>query len=192
MRKLVWFMHVSLDGFVAGPKGEMDWIRVDEEIFDYAGSNTDQADTALYGRVTWQMMDGYWPTAGSKPGASKHDVQHSRWYNKVEKVVLSKTMAGTERPGTKFVGRDVAGEIAALKRSAGRDILMFGSPGAAHALMAENLIDDYWLFINPVILGQGIPLFKGIKERTPLTLVASKVFSSGVACLHYNYRGDKS
>ncbi|HWJ28077.1 MAG TPA: dihydrofolate reductase family protein [Flavisolibacter sp.] len=87
MRKLVLFMHVSLDGYVAGPNGEMDWITVNEDIFDYAGRRTNEADTALYGRVTYQMMEGYWPTAADHPNASKHDIEHSAWYNKLEKLV---------------------------------------------------------------------------------------------------------
>ena len=80
MRKLVVFMHITLDGFVAGPKGEMDWINIDDEIFEYAGKQTDSADTALYGKNTFLMMNGYWPSAASQPNASKHDVQHSNWY----------------------------------------------------------------------------------------------------------------
>jgi dihydrofolate reductase len=92
MRKLIFFMHTSLDGFVAGLNGEMDWIKVDEAMFDFIGTMTDQADTALYGRVTYQMMESYWPTAGEQPNASKHDIEHSRWYNKVTKIVLSKTI----------------------------------------------------------------------------------------------------
>ena len=83
MRKLIFFMHTSLDGFVAGLNGEMDWIKVDDAIFDFVGTMTDQADTALYGRVTYQMMESYWPTAGEKSNASKHDIEHSIWYNKV-------------------------------------------------------------------------------------------------------------
>jgi dihydrofolate reductase len=78
VRKLVLFMHTSLDGFVAGPNGEMDWISVDDEMFEYAGQRTREADTALYGRITWQMMESYWPTAADQPAASKHDIEHSR------------------------------------------------------------------------------------------------------------------
>ena len=92
MRKIISFIHISLDGFVAGPKGEMDWIKVDQEIFDHVGKRISETDTALYGRVTYQMMENYWPTAGDKPNASKHDMEHAHWYNKVHKVVLSKTM----------------------------------------------------------------------------------------------------
>src|SRR4029079_18147853 len=92
MRKIISFMHISLDGFVARPNGEMDWIKVDEEIFDHVGKRISEGDTALYGRVTYQMMENYWPTAADKPGASRHDIEHSEWYSKVRKVVLSKTM----------------------------------------------------------------------------------------------------
>ncbi len=185
MRKLVLFMHTSLDGFVGGPNGEMDWINVDEDIFEYAGNQTDQADTALYGRVTYQMMESYWPTAGDQPTATKHDKQHSNWYNKVDKVVLSKTMQGVNLINTTIISNNVSNEIIKLKHKTGKDIMIFGSPAATHSLMAENLIDDFWLFVNPVLLGQGIPLFKGIKDRIKLTLVASNAFSSGVVCLHY-------
>src|ERR1043165_4423197 len=92
MRKIISLMHISLDGFVAGPNGEMNWIKVDEEIFDNVGKRISEGDTALYGRVTYQMMEDYWPTAGDKPTASRHDIEHSKWYSKVHKVVLSKTM----------------------------------------------------------------------------------------------------
>src|SRR6478609_11390061 len=92
MRKLISFMHISLDGFVAGPNGEMNWIKVDEELFDYVGKRISQTDTAMYGRVTYQMMESYWPTAGDAPDASKHDLEHSKWYKDVRKIVLSKTL----------------------------------------------------------------------------------------------------
>ena len=185
MRRLVLFMHASLDGFVAGPNGEMDWIDVNDEMFEYAGQRTRDADTALYGRVTYQMMESYWPTAGDQPTATKHDIEHSKWYNSVAKVVVSRTMKGTKLTNTRIVGDGVTGEILKLKQNAGKDIVMFGSPTVAHALMRENLIDDYWLFINPILLGEGIPLFKELKARAALGLVASHVFSSGVVCLHY-------
>ena len=100
MRKIISFMHISLDGFVAGLNGEMDWIKVDEEIFDYVGKRINEGDTALYGRVTYQMMENYWPTAADSPTASKHDIEHSKWYNKVHKVVLSKTMKDADLTNT--------------------------------------------------------------------------------------------
>jgi dihydrofolate reductase len=185
MRKLVLFMHVSLDGFVAGPNGEMDWIKVDDEIFQYASDRTNESDAALYGRVTYQMMDSYWPTAASQSGASKHDIEHSHWYNSVPKVILSRTMEGTQANNVKIISKKIQEEITKLKAAPGKDILMLGSPSAAHSLMQYDLIDSYWLFVNPILLGDGIPLFKGIKEQRSLKLVKSNAFTSGVTCLHY-------
>ena len=178
-------MHCSLDGFVAGPAGEMDWIHVDEELFEYAGNQTDRSDTALYGRVTYQMMENYWPTAAEQPGATKHDKQHSAWYNKVPKVVLSRTLKGKDIPNVQVISSDLNKQVTALKQAAGKDIVIFGSPTASHSLMELSLIDEFWLFVNPVLLGKGIPLFASITERTQLKLVVTKSFTSGVVCLHY-------
>lgn len=185
MRKLVLFMHTTLDGLVAGPQGEMDWINVDEEIFDYVSKTTDVADTALYGRVTYEMMEGYWPTAADQPNASRHDIDHSRWYKKVDKVVISRTMKESKLANTLIISENLSAELKKVKETAGRDILMFGSPGAAHSLMKENLIDEYWLFVNPILLGKGTPLFSEIGELTKLKLKSHHLFSSGVICLHY-------
>jgi len=184
-RKIILFMHVSLDGYVAGPKGEMDWIHVDDEIFEYAGARIVLGDTALYGRVTYEMMEAYWPKAVDQPNASRHDIDHSRWYNQVEKVVLSRSLKGTSRPKTRFVSENLVAEIQALKTSPGGEILIFGSPGAAHSLMAADLIDGYWLFVNPILRGEGLPLFAGLKSPHSLRLLESKALSSGVVCLHY-------
>lgn len=178
-------MHISLDGFVAGPGGDMSWIHVDDEIFDYVGDRTDNSDTALYGRITWEMMEGYWPTAGDQPGASKHDIQHSTWYNKVEKVVISKSLQGKQLKNTTIISSNLTHEINQLKDRSKKEILIFGSPGASHSLMADNLIDEYWLFVNPILLGEGTPLFKNIKDRIKLRFVKSQPFTSGVVCLHY-------
>jgi len=185
MRKLVQFMHVSLDGFVTGPNGEMDWIRVDEEMLDYAGQRTNESDTALYGRVTFDMMEGYWPTAADQPNPSKHDIEHSTWYKQVEKVVISKTLKGKSLKNTTIVSENIAAEIQKLKQAAGKEIIIFGSPSTSHLLMREGLIDDLWVFVNPVLVGAGIPLFKDIHNKISLKLIKSDVFKSGVVCLHY-------
>lgn len=178
-------MHVSLDGFTARPNGEMDWIKVDDEIFELANFFTDQADTALYGRVTWQMMDGYWPTAADQANASKHDKDHSAWYNRVGKVVLSNSMQGKIADKTSFVGGDVVTEIRKLKEGRGKNIMIFGSPGAVRTLMKHNLVDEYWLFVNPIILGSGISMFTAMDRPVELVHKTTKVFGCGVAALHY-------
>jgi len=186
MRNLVLFMHISLDGFVAGPNGEMDWIVLNDEVFDLAGKRTKKADMALYGRVTYQMMEAYWPTAAVQPNATKHDKEHSEWYNKVSKVVVSRTMQGKDLAGTRIISDNVNSEIKQLKEKEGEDILLFGSPSVVHTLMQENLIDDYWLFVSPVLIGKGIPLFKNIEQTRKLKLKKNKAFDDGVVCLHYS------
>ena len=185
MRNLIFFMHSSLDGFVAGPNGEMNWIKVDEEIFDFVATMTDQADTALYGRVTYEMMQSYWPKAGEQLNATKHDKEHSNWYNNVSKVVLSKTIQETGLHSTKVIGDQLSDNINKIKQQDGKNILIFGSPGASQSLLNEGLIDEFWLFVNPIILGKGMPLFKDITATTKLNLVESKTFACGVIALHY-------
>ncbi|MCO6146682.1 dihydrofolate reductase family protein [Flavobacterium sp. NRK1] len=185
MRKIISFMHISLDGFVAGPNGEMDWIKVDEEIFDHVGKRISEGDTSLYGRVTYEMMENYWPTAADKPTATKHDIEHSQWYSKVHKVVLSKTMKGMDLDNTTIISGNLTDRINEIKQQTGKDILLFGSPKATHSLIQNNLIDGFWLFVNPIILGQGIPLFKDIKDKIKLNLLTTKQFTCGVTELNY-------
>jgi dihydrofolate reductase len=190
MRNIVSFVHLSLDGFVASVNGGMDWITINEELFGYVGERIVKTDTALYGRKTYEMMEAYWPTAADKPNASQHDKDHSRWYGQASKIVLSRTLKADAHSKTKIIGSQLAEEIRQIKQSPGNEILVFGSPSATHALMAEDLIDEYWIFLNPVLLGQGIPLFKNIVQRAALTLYASKVFDSGVVCLQYERKSD--
>jgi len=181
-------MHISLDGFVAGPNGEMNWIKADEEIFDFVGKRISEGDTALYGRVTYQMMEAYWPTAANKPTATRHDIEHSKWYSKVHKVVLSKTMKDAGLTNTTIISDNLSDRINEIKQSrngGSKDILLFGSPTATHSLIQLNLIDGYWLFVNPIILGRGIPLFVNIKEKISLKLLTTRQFTCGVTELNY-------
>lgn len=185
MRKIKLLMHVSLDGFVAGPNGEMDWIRVDEDMFDYVESLTDSADVNLFGRTTYQMMEGYWPTAGEQPGASKHDIEHSRWYNNVKKIVFSYTLSAADAKDAAVVNGDVAATLDDLKQQPGKNMVVIGSAGLVWSLSQLNLIDEYWLNLNPVVLGSGKPLFNGMDKPLDLKLLASRVFSSGVIAVQY-------
>jgi dihydrofolate reductase len=179
-------MHISLDGFVAGPNGEMDWITINQELFDYVGNRIQLGNTSIYGRVTYDMMEGYWPTAGKSPKATKHEISHSKWYSEVHKVVLSKTMKGMDILNTTIISDNLPDNINAVKNFEGDDdILVFGSPTATHALMQENLVDGFWLFLNPIILGKGIPLFVDIKEKIKLKLLNTHQFECGVTELNY-------
>ncbi len=185
MRKLVLFMHISLDGFTTDSEGKMDWIKVDEEIFVDAGKRTKEADTALYGRGTYQIMESYWPTAADKPNATKHDLEHSAWYNHVQKIVVSRTIKDTDLKNAKVISENLIDEIRKLKEEPRKEIIMFGSPTLAHTLTEENLINEYWLFVNPILLGKGTPLFNNLNHMVNLKLLSNNTFASGVVCLHY-------
>jgi len=185
MKKIISFMHISLDGFVAGPKGEMDWITINDEIFDHVGKRIGDTDAALYGRVTFEMMENYWPTAADKPDASKHDIEHSAWYKTARKIVLSKTMKDARLPNTTIISDNLPERLNEIKQQPGKEILLFGSPTATHSLQQLNLIDGYWLFLNPIILGKGIPLFTGLNTKVKLNLQSTRQFECGVTELNY-------
>lgn len=185
MRKLISFMHISLDGFVAGPNGELNWVKVDEEIFHHVGERIRACDSALYGRTTFQMMENYWPTAGDKPTASKHEVEHSKWYASAHKIVLSKSLSGSNVSNTTILNENLVQRINEIKQQPGPEILVFGSPTATHVLMEHNLIDGYWLFMNPILLGKGTPLFVGHQHPASLKLESTRLFDCGVTELSY-------
>jgi dihydrofolate reductase len=185
MRKLILLIHSSLDGFVAGPNGEMDWIRFDEELSDYVSKITDSADTALYGRITYEMMEAYWPTAAESPTATKHDIEHANWVNNALKIVFSRSLEKTDWKNTRIIKDDIAKKIAEMKNEPGKNLLLIGSASITHVFMQHNLIDEYWINVNPVLLGEGIPLFKNINDRVNLKLVRAKTFDYGVVGLQY-------
>jgi dihydrofolate reductase len=184
MKQLILLMHVSLDGFVAGPNGEMDFITFNEAQFDFVGTLTDNANTVLYGRKTWEMMEPYWPTADQKPNATNHTKKHAAWYRQSLKLVVSNTLQkGGEN--TRIISGDIVKIMNEEKQRGSSDILMIGSPSTAHTFTNAGLIDQFWLFLNPVILGAGIPLFKDVTARKQLKLVETKPFDTGVVGLHY-------
>jgi dihydrofolate reductase len=184
--------HVSLDGFLAGPHGEMDWIHVDDELFASSTPMYAHADAAIFGRVTYGMMAGYWPTAGDAPDASEHDVAHSRWINNATVYVFSNTL--TAAPwgdhGHAVVvpvhADGLAAAVDRLKQQPGGDMVLIGSAGLARDFVAHDLVDEFYLFVNPVILGQGLSLFAHREHSQSLTLVESHPYPSGVVQLHYS------
>ena len=137
------------------------------------------------GRATYQMMEAYWPRAGEHPNASYHYIEHWKWYNDVLKVVFSWSLHEQSLPNTTIIGKNLEQEVLELKRLPGKDIIMFGSPTAAHHLMKHDLIDEYGLFVNPVLLGHGIPMFHDIDRILNLKPSPTRTFSSGVICLRY-------
>ncbi|HEX5654396.1 MAG TPA: dihydrofolate reductase family protein [Chitinophagaceae bacterium] len=185
MRKLVLLAHISLDGFVAGPKGELDGFESAAENLGFVCQLTEEADAALFGRISYQLLDQYWPQAKDHPGATPEEVAFSNWYNKARKIVISRTLSNQESDNTTVICEDIPAEISKIKEEAGKDILIFGSPSVSQLLMRHELIDSYWIFINPVIFGKGIPLFAETASRTKLTLLHTHRFANGELALNY-------
>ena len=185
MRNVISFMHVSLDGFTTGPNGELEWVVVDEELETSVDGLFKTVDTALYGRVTYLGMESYWPTVLTDPSARPRDLEHARWVDNVSKIVFSRTLSRVTWKHARLVKDQIAEEIKSLKQQPGLDLMIFGSPGLTHTLMHMGLIDEYRIFLNPIVLGSGIPYFRDIKDTTNLKLVEAKTFHSGVVGLHY-------
>lgn len=185
MRKLVLFMHVSLDGFAAVENGGLDWISYDSELQQYADGIVATVGSPVYGRVTYELMAGYWPGVLNNPNASEHSKAHARWVDNVTKIVFSKTMKKADWNNTIVINDNIAEEINNLKQQPGKDLVIFGSPRLAHSFMKLDLIDEYQLTVNPVLLGSGIPAYQDIKNKTNLKLVKGTLLKSGVVGLHY-------
>ncbi len=181
MRKIIFQMMVSLDGYFEGPDKELDWHLVDDEFNDYASDLLNSVDTLLFGRVTYQLMESYWPT----PTAKTNDPTIAEKMNSLPKIVFSKTLAKAEWNNTRLVKENAAEEISKLKRLPGKDMAIFGSSDLAVSLMPSGLIDEYRIFVNPVVLGGGKPLLKGLKGRLNLALVRTRTFKSGLVLLSY-------
>ena len=182
MRKVIASPFVTLDGFMAGPQGEIDWNEpyFDEEMAGYVGEQFAHLDTLLFGRGTYQLFVQYWPTQGVKD-----DPVFAEKMNTLPKVVFSKTLESVTWNNARLVKDNIAGEIQSLKRQKGKNLVIDGSPGVIHSLTRLGLIDEYRLRVHPIVLGSGTPLFTGLRERMPLKLIESKTFQSGVVILHY-------
>jgi len=171
-------MHVSLDGFVAGQNGEIDWVRFDDELIEDVQSLVNTGDTALFGRFTYQLMESYWPTAADSPTATKHDIDHSRWLNPARKIVFSKTLKDVQWQNTRIVKEHISEDVGRLKKEPGKNLILFASPTLGSTFMNLDLIDEYFFNINPIILAKGKPLFKDHSNVRRLRLLASKTYEN--------------
>jgi len=185
MRKLVLFMHVSLDGFAADANRGLGWISYDSELQQYADGIVATVGSPVYGRVTYELMAGYWPGVLNDPNESERNRAHARWVDNASKIVFSRTMKKADWNNTIVISDNVAEEINKLKQQPGKDLVIFGSPGLAHSLMELDLIDEYQLTLNPVLLGSGVPAYQHIKNKTNLKLIKATPLKSGVVGLHY-------
>jgi dihydrofolate reductase len=182
MRKLIYSMGVSLDGFIAGPHGEIDWTAPDEELHRFHNQQAREVGAHLYGRRLYETMIP-WETADEKLTAPEHELEFASIWKDTPKVVFSKTLERVEG-SARLVTGDAAEEVARLKAKPGKHLAV-GGAGLASSLMKPGLIDEYRLFVSPVVLGGGTPYFPALDERLDLALVETRTFGSRVVYLRY-------
>ncbi len=188
MRQLILLIHISLDGFVADAEGKLDKFPQGQENLDFVVDLTKNADATLNGRKSFQMLEQFWPSAADRPGASKGEIAYSNWYNQAKKIVASRTL-DADNNSIQIVNDNLLEEVIRLKSQPGKDILIFGSPSLIPALMEAGLIDVYWIFVNPVFFGQGIPAFKNQIQMQNLKHTATHQLTNGEVALQYLAKG---
>jgi dihydrofolate reductase len=179
MRKLKLQVQMSVDGYIAGPNGEMDWMvwDWDDALKQYVGEITAPVDCIVLGRKLAQGFIPHWASHPEQEGADK--------FNTTKKVVFTKTLERSEWDNTVLAKGDLAEEINNLKKQAGKDIIAYGGANFVSALIKEGLIDEYHLLINPTAIGNGMPIFKGLDTKQNLTLKKATAFDCGITLLHY-------
>ena len=183
MRKLIYSMGVSLDGFIAGRGGEIDWSAPDEELHRFHNRQTQELGAQLCGRRLYEVMT-YWETAEEEnPSAPEHELEFARIWKALPKIVFSSTLEAVEG-NARLVRDGVADEVARLKRQPGKDLAVGGASLAA-SLIELGLVDEYRLFVSPVALGGGAPYFPALDERIDLELVETRTFGSRVVYVRY-------
>jgi dihydrofolate reductase len=188
-RKLISFLHMSLDGVVEGPQGPMDigFVAYDQDLESEADKVLATADTIVWGRGTYQGMNAYWPTMKDNAEANAHERHHAEWIEKVEKIVFSRTLSADEVTweNSTLVSDNIVEKIEALKALDGQDMVILGSPRLTQELFALGLIDEFKLTVSPVLVGQGLHLFENVAAQTNLKLLEQKTFDSGLMSVHY-------
>jgi dihydrofolate reductase len=184
MRKLTAFNHMSVDGFFTDAKGDMSFAHndiPDAEWDAFVEGNAVGGGVLLFGRITYELMERFWPT----PLAAETMPVVSRQMNNLPKVVFSRTMDKASWKNTKLVKRDLIGEIQRMKQEPGEDMVILGSGSIVSQSAREGLIDEYQLVVDPVVLGQGRTMFEGIKAKLSLKLVKMRTFRNGNVLLCY-------
>ncbi len=185
MRKLKLQVQMTLDGYVAGPNGEMDWMEWnwDEPLKQYVDDLTQPVDCIVLGRKLAEGFIPYWATVAATPDDPQFT--SGRKFTDTPKVVFTKTLSASAWSNTTLATGNLADEINALKNRDGQDIIAYGGATFVSALIREGLVDEFHLFINPAAIGNGMPIFKELDGRQALTLVKSTAFGCGIVVLHY-------
>jgi dihydrofolate reductase len=187
MRKVILFVQVSLDGFFEGPKKEIDWHMVDDELHAHVNEELRTMGAFLSGRVTYELMAGFWPTADADPASTPAVKEFARIWRDMPKVVYSKTL--TSAGWNTTIARDVVREeVEALKLQARGDLVVGGGELGA-AFMTQDLVAEYRIYVNPIRIGEGKRLFPPSKEKALLRLTETRAFGNGVVLLRYERPG---
>jgi dihydrofolate reductase len=181
-RKLIYSMGVSLDGFIAGPAGEIDWSAPDEELHRFHNRQTREVGVLLCGRRLYEVMR-YWDTPEDQLSGPEHALEFARIWKGTPKVVFSRTLKEVGG-NARLVSEGAAEEVAALKEEPGKDLAV-GGAGLASTFIRLGLIDEYRLFVSPVVLGGGTPYFPPLENRINLELVETRTFGSRVVYVRY-------
>jgi len=184
MQKLIVFNNVSLDGYFTGLNGDLSWTNMnkqDKESKAFTAENAKGGGVLIFGRITYQMMVGYWST----PLASKNDPEVAEHINKSPKVVFSRTLDKVSWNNTKLVKDNMVTEVRKMKQESGKGMVILGSGSIVSQLTGEGLIDEYQFVVNPVILGKGKTMFEGLKEKLNMKLTNTRTFGNGNILLCY-------
>ena len=179
MRKLIAAINMTLDGFC-----DHTAVIADDELHQHYNELLSNADTLLYGRITYQLMESYWPTVVNNPTGNKPTDEFAVLIDNISKIVFSRTLKNVDWKNTKLKKEVIKEEVLELKQQAGKKILV-GSPSLIVALTQLDLIDEYQLGVQPIVLGSGLPLFKNVKDRVNLKLLKTKTFVCGAVTLYY-------
>ncbi|WP_417580517.1 dihydrofolate reductase family protein [Pelagibacterium sp.] len=183
MRKIIYSMQMSLDGFIEDSAGDFGFTRPDPEVHDYINTLEATTDTHIYGRRLFETMNGFWPTAADDAEAPPEIRNYARIWNALEKLVFSRTLKSVEGRA-RLATADVVTEVAALKQSPGKNISV-GGANLAQSFIENDLIDEYWVIIYPVLVGGGKQMFPPLARKLALELFDSRRFASGVSVLLY-------
>jgi len=185
MRKVIVFNFVTLNGYFKGPKEDISWHKHDAEENEYAVEMLNSGDTLLFGRVTYELMASYWPT----PDAIKNVPIFAERMNNADKIVFSRTLKKVEWNNTRLVKDNIEEEIKKMKQIPGKNMTLLGSGSILTQFAQQGLIDEYRIMVDPVVLGDGTPIFKGIKHRLNLKLTTIRTFRNGNVLLCYQPAG---
>jgi dihydrofolate reductase len=181
MPKLSVFNLITLDGYFAGENGDISWHVMDPEFRAFAEQGSNANNTLIFGRVTYELMAGYWPT----PQAMKDEPLTARGMNSAPKIVFSKTLKSAEWANTRLLRDDMIGEIRKLKQQPGKDLTILGSGTIVKQLTQAGLIDEFAILVVPVILGKGKTMFEGVSGTPGMKLKATRAFKNGTLLLTY-------